>query len=94
MCEKKHQNQSTNPLCFALVAEPGTDRWPAKPYRILLTEDFFLVTTAQLFPVLKQILEFEGVILTDDGDYLWLLRQAKALSAEGFLYPSVLRPTG
>ena len=76
-----------------MVAEPSNDRWPAKPYRILLTEDFFLVTTAQLFPVFEQILEFEGSILTDNGDYLCCFVKRRHC-AEGFLYPSVLRSTG
>ena len=79
-------------VCFALVAEPASICWPAEPYWILLTEDFFLVTTAQLFPVFKQIPEFEGVILTDNGDYLCCIVKRWHVS-EGFLHPSVLRST-
>ena len=54
-------------LCLTLVAKPALSLARRAVYWILLTGDFFLVTTAQVFPAFKQILEFEGVILTDIG---------------------------
>ena len=71
----------------------SNDRWPAEPYWILLTEDLFLLSAAQLFPVLKQILEFEGVILAVDDDYLCCFVKRKHF-VEGFFHPTVLRSTG
>ena len=50
-------------------------------------------SAAQLFPVLKQILEFEGVILAVDDDYLCCFVKRRHF-AEGFFHPTVLRSTG